>query len=104
MVTTKLFFLKAFNSIFGTIGPSASEEVIFELIKGKCLPVFMYGLDVCSSNSADRHSLQFSVENSNLARRFITSGTDERSVKLGQRGSGGGHVNDVLSRTLLALW
>jgi len=44
-----------------TIGRSASEEVVFELVKSKCLPVLMYGLDVCPSNSADRHSLQFSV-------------------------------------------
>ena len=29
--------------------------------KSKCLTVLMYGLDVCPSNSADRHSLQFSV-------------------------------------------
>jgi len=35
--------------------------VIFELIKSKCLPVLMYGLDVCPTNSADRHSLQFSI-------------------------------------------
>ena len=53
------FFFKAFNSIFGKIGHSASEEVVFELVKSKCLP--LYGLDVCPSNSADRHSLQFSV-------------------------------------------
>ena len=45
------------NSIYGKVGRSASDEVIFELIKSKCLPVLMYGLDVCPSNSADRHSL-----------------------------------------------
>jgi len=57
----KARFFKAFNSIFGKIGGSASEEVVFELVESKCLPVLMYGLDVCRSNSADRHSLQFSV-------------------------------------------
>jgi len=57
----KAGFFKAVSSIFGTIGRSASEEVIFESIKSKCLPVLMYGLDVCPSNSADRHSLQLSV-------------------------------------------
>ena len=35
----KAAFFKAFNSIYGKIGRSASEEVIFELIKSKCLPV-----------------------------------------------------------------
>jgi len=36
----KAGFFKAFNSIYGKIGRSASEEVIFELIKSKCLPVW----------------------------------------------------------------
>ena len=52
------FFFKAFKSFYGKVGRSASEEVIFQLIKSKCLPVLMYGLDVCPTNSADRHSLQ----------------------------------------------
>jgi len=45
-----LFCFKAFNSIYGKIGRSASEEVIFELNKSKCLPVFMYGIDACPTN------------------------------------------------------
>ena len=40
---------------------SASEEVLFELIKSKCLPILLYGTDVCPMNSADRHSLQFTI-------------------------------------------
>jgi len=43
------------------IGFSASEEVLFELIKSKCLPILLYGTDVCPMNSADRHSLQFTI-------------------------------------------
>jgi len=50
----KAGFFKAFNSIYGKIGRSASEYVIFELIKSKCLPVLMYAIDVCPTNSADR--------------------------------------------------
>ena len=42
-------------------GRGASDEVIFELIKSKCLPVLMYRLDACPNNSADRQSLQFTV-------------------------------------------
>ena len=53
--------MSAFNSIYGKIGRSASEEVTFELIKSKCLPVLMYGIDVCPTNSADRQSVQFAV-------------------------------------------
>jgi len=59
----KAGFFKAFNSIYGKVGRSASEEVIFELIKSKCLQVLMYGLDVCRSNSAHRHFLVFSNQN-----------------------------------------
>jgi len=57
----KAGFFKAFNSIYGKIGRSASEEVSFELIKSKCLPVLMYGIDVCPINSADRQSLKFTI-------------------------------------------
>ena len=39
----KAKFYKAFNCIFGKIGRIASEEVLFSLIKSKCLPVLLYG-------------------------------------------------------------
>jgi len=52
---------KSFNSILGRIGRSASEKALFELIKSKCLPILLYGTDVCPMNSADRHSLQFTI-------------------------------------------
>ena len=59
---TKRDFLKSFNSIFGKIGRRASEDILlFELIKSKCLPILLYGTDVCPMNSADRHSLQFTI-------------------------------------------
>jgi len=57
----KAGFLKSFNSIFGKIGRSAPEKVLFELIKSKCLPILLYGTDVCPMNSADRHLLQFTI-------------------------------------------
>ena len=57
----KASFYQAFNNIFGKIGRNASEEVLFSLIKSKCLPVLLYGTEVCSMNSADRQSLQFTV-------------------------------------------
>ena len=42
-------FYRAFNAILGKIGRrrTASEEVIIQLLKSKCLPVLFYGLDVC---------------------------------------------------------
>ena len=44
----KVRFYQAFNNIFGKIGRNASEEVLFSLIKSKCLPVLLYGIEVCS--------------------------------------------------------
>jgi len=57
----KAGFYKAFNSIFGKIGRNASEEVLFALIKSKCLPVLFYGTEACPITSADKHSLEFTM-------------------------------------------
>ena len=35
----KCSFYRAFNTVFGKIGHSASEKVIIQLLKTKCLPV-----------------------------------------------------------------
>ena len=57
--TNKRKFYQAFNSIFGKIGRIASEEVIFALIKSKCLPILLYGSDSCPTNAAVKHSFEF---------------------------------------------
>ena len=51
---------KAFN-IFGKIGRNISEEVLFALIKSKCSPVLFYGTEACPITSADKHSLEFTM-------------------------------------------
>ncbi len=43
----KQSFYIAFNSIFGKIGRMVSEEVVLELVKKKCMPAQLYGLDAC---------------------------------------------------------
>jgi len=35
-------FYRAFNAVFGKIGRSASEDIIIQLLKTKCLPVLYY--------------------------------------------------------------
>ena len=41
-------FYRAFNSLFGKIGRIASEDVIVQLVKTKCLPVLYYNcLEAC---------------------------------------------------------
>jgi len=57
----KAGFYKAFNSIFGKIWRNASEKVLFALIKSKCLPVLFYGTEACPITSADKHSLEFTM-------------------------------------------
>ena len=36
-------------------------EVVFALIKTKCLPVLLYGTEVCPTNAADLQSMQFTI-------------------------------------------
>jgi len=54
-------FYRSFNAIFGKIGRCASEEVVFALIKIKCLPVLLYGTEVCPTNAAHLQSMQFTI-------------------------------------------
>jgi len=37
----------------------ASEVVILELVKSRCLPILLYGLECCKLRSADLHLLDF---------------------------------------------
>jgi hypothetical protein len=45
--SAKKSFYRAANAIFGKIGRVASEEVTLDLIKKKCIPVLVYGLEAC---------------------------------------------------------
>jgi len=38
---------RAFNAVFGKVAGVGSEEVTVELLKVKCLPVLLYGLEAC---------------------------------------------------------
>jgi len=53
--------LKLFIAFFGNIGSVASEEVTLELVKGKCFPILLYGLDCFSLPKADLKSLDFVI-------------------------------------------
>ena len=57
----KKSFYRAFNAVYGKIGRSASEEVILNLIKSKCLPSLLYGVDFCPLNTTDLRSLEFPI-------------------------------------------
>ena len=51
---------------------NASEEVIIQLIKSKCIPVLVYGLEVCPLTKSDLKSLDFPV-NRFFVKLFKTS-------------------------------
>ena len=54
-------FNRAANSIFGRVLGVASEEVLVQLIKFKCLPVLLYATEVMDLKSSTIQSLDFCV-------------------------------------------
>ena len=64
----------AANAIFDKIGGRATEDVILQLIRSKCLPL-LYGLEACSLRKADSNSLDF-VVNRLFMKLFKTSNID----------------------------
>ena len=57
----KKSFYRAANSVFAKVGRVASEEVTLQLIKSKCLPLLLYGLEACPLTKSDLQSLDFVV-------------------------------------------
>jgi len=49
-------------AIFGRIGRICSEEVLLQLINSKCLPMLIYGKEVCPSGKSDLRALDFVVD------------------------------------------
>jgi len=64
---------RAVNAIFGRIGRIASEEVIIQLIRSKCIPVLTYDLEVCPLTKSDLKSLDFPVNRFFFMKLFKTS-------------------------------
>jgi len=54
-------FYRAVNGSFGKVWRTASEEVVFELIKTKCLPILLYSLEAWPLNTTNLRSLDFAV-------------------------------------------
>jgi len=55
----KRSFYRAANAIFGKIGRFASEEVTIHLLKTKCIPVLLYGLEALPMNKSQISSIDF---------------------------------------------
>jgi len=69
----KKSFYRSANATFGKVGRLASEEVTLQLIKSKCIPVLLYGLDACLINKSDLHSLDFVMKTDFFIKLFRTS-------------------------------
>ena len=48
----KSSYYRSFNAIFGRIGRFASLETVMYLIKSKCIPVLIYGVEACPTHSS----------------------------------------------------
>jgi len=55
-------FYYSANAIFDRIGRICSEEVLLQLINSKCLPVLIYGMEVCPLGKSDIRALDFIVD------------------------------------------
>ena len=71
----KRSFYRSFNSIFGRVGRVASNEVIIQLLKSKCLPVLYYVMEARPLRKSQFKSLDF-VINSALRKFFDTKYQD----------------------------
>ena len=71
----KASFYRAFNAVYGRIGRSASEEVILQLIRFKCLPCLLYALEACPVNKTQLRSSEFTL-NRVLMKVFRTTSMD----------------------------
>jgi len=61
LTNAKRSFFRAANAIFGKIGRFASEEVTVQLLRSKCLPILLYGLDACPLKKSDYNALDFVI-------------------------------------------
>jgi len=69
----KSSFYRAFNS--GKVANAASEIVVIELLKTKCLPILYYGLEVCPINRTEQNPLNY-VLHTSFRKIFRTRSTD----------------------------
>jgi len=58
-VHAKRSFYAAVNGLFGKLLNLAFEEVILELVRAKCIPILLYGLECFHLGKADLQSLDF---------------------------------------------
>jgi len=68
----KCRYYMAFNTVFSKVGRFASEKVVLDLIRNKCLPVLLYGVEACPMLVRDKRSLTFTVTRSLITYEAIS--------------------------------
>ena len=71
----KRSFYSAANEIFAKVERLASEEVILQLVVQKCVPVLLYGLEVCALPTRTLQALDFTTNRVSI-KLFKTSNTE----------------------------
>jgi len=61
--------------VFGDVANAASESVVIELLKTKCLPTLCYGLEACPISKKQYKSLNY-VLHSTFRKTFKTKSQD----------------------------
>jgi len=57
---------------FGKIGCTVLEKVVLQLIKSKCIPTLLYGVEACALTKSEPSSLDF-VVNKFFMKQFRTN-------------------------------
>ena len=68
---SKCQFFKTLNAIFSKVERFAPEAVVLNLIRTKCLPILLYGVESCPLVTRDKRSLEFTITGS-LMKLFKT--------------------------------
>ena len=71
----KKSFFRCANAVMGKVGRAASEEVVLELIRSKCMPLLLYATEALCIPKHDLSSLDF-VVNRFLMKLFRTNNID----------------------------
>ena len=57
----KAKFYRSFNAIMCRAGSCASLEVLFTLMRSKCVPALLYGIEACPVNTKETRSLEYPI-------------------------------------------
>ena len=52
---------RSFNAIMGRAGSCVSLEVLFSLMRSKCVPALLYGIEACPVNITETRSLEYPI-------------------------------------------